>query len=155
MPADNAAQIVLFYYLGLTVGRLLSGILATKLSCWQIIRIGLAVLGLAVILLLLPVPAVVIAVGLFLVGLGNGPMFPNFTYLTPINFGEDISQSVIGTQMAASSVGIMVIPAFCGLLGQVFGMGVFPIYLCGLFLLMLLGFDSLQRTMKRAGKSIR
>lgn len=155
MAADRAAEIVLFYYIGMTVGRLLSGILATKLSCWGIVHIGLAVLGAAVVILLLPVPAAVIAVALFMVGLGNGPMFPNFTYLTPQNFGEDISQSVIGTQMAASSVGIMIVPAVCGLLGQAFGMGVFPVYLAALFVLMLVGFVTIQKTMKAVGKSIR
>lgn len=155
MHADRAAEVVLFYYVGMTVGRLLSGILATKLSCWKIIRIGMAALGAAVVVLLLPVPAVVIAVALFMIGLGNGPMFPNFTYLTPMNFGEDISQSVIGTQMAASSVGIMVVPALCGLLGQVFGMGVFPIYLTVLFALMVLGIVNIQKTMQAAGKDVR
>lgn len=155
ISADHAAEIVLFYYIGMTVGRLLSGILATKLTCWQIIRIGMAVLGVAVILLLLPVPTTIITIGLFLIGLGNGPMFPNFTYLAPLNFGKDISQSVIGTQMAASSVGIMVVPAICGILGQAFGMGVFPIYLGLLFVLMVLGIVSIQNTMRQSGKDIR
>ena len=155
VATDKAAEAVLFYCLGLTAGRLLSGILATKLSCWKIIRIGLAVLAVAVALLLLPLPVVFVSVALFMIGLGNGPMFPNFTYLAPINFGEDISQSVIGTQMAASSVGIMVVPAICGLLGQVFGMGVFPYYLLLLFALMALGIFRIQKTMKKAGKDIR
>ena len=155
ITADLAAQSVLFYYIGMTVGRLLAGILSMKHSCWKIIRISLAVLGIAVILLLLPVPAVVITVALFLVGLGNGPMFPNFAYLTPKNFGEDISQSVIGAQIAASNLGIMFMPAICGLLGQVFGMGVFPIYLAVLFAFMLTGFVSIQRTMSALGKDIR
>lgn len=155
LPAENAAEVVLFYYIGMTVGRLLSGILATRLTCWKIIRIGMVVLGAAVVMLLLPLPTVVIAIALFMIGLGNGPMFPNFTYLAPLNFGEDISQSVIGTQMAASSAGIMVVPAFCGLLGQAFGMGVFPIYLTVLFALMVLGIGSIQKTMKTAGKDIR
>ena len=155
LTADRAAEIVLFYYIGMTVGRLLSGILAIKFSCWKIIRLGLAALGVAVILLLLPVPVPVITLALFLVGLGNGPMFPNFTYLAPINFGESISQSVIGTQMAASSIGIMIMPTFCGLLGQAIGMQVFPIYLLLLFVLMVLGFGNIQKTMRRAGKDTR
>lgn len=151
---DRAAESVLFYYIGMTVGRFLSGILAVKLSCWKIIRISLSVLGIAVILLLLPIPSVVITAALFLVGLGNGPMFPNFTYLTPQNFGEDISQSVIGAQIAASNVGIMIAPAVCGLLGQFFGMGVFPIYLAVLFAFMVMGFVSIQRTMAALGRDI-
>ena len=155
IAADQAAQSVLFYYIGMTAGRFLSGILAVRFSCWKIIRISLCALGLAVVLLLLPVPAVIITAALFLVGLGNGPMFPNFTYLTPQNFGEDISQSVIGVQIAASNVGIMVMPAVCGLLGQFFGMGVFPIYLTALFVFLLIGFLSVQRTMSALGKDIR
>ncbi|MBE6974398.1 MAG: MFS transporter [Ruminococcaceae bacterium] len=155
LPAERAAEVVLFYYIGMTLSRLLSGILATKLTCWQIIRIGMAVLGAAVVLLLLPVPTFLITVGVFMIGFGNGPMFPNFSYLTPINFGQDISQSVMGTQIAASSVGIMVVPAVCGLLGQAFGMEVFPMYLALLFGLMTLGVASIQRSMKAAGKDIR
>lgn len=155
LPAENAAEVVLFYYLGMTAGRLLSGILATRFTCWQIIRSGMAVLGIAIGMMLLPLPAVAIAVALFMIGLGNGPMFPNFTYLTPMNFGQDISQSVIGTQMAASSFGIMVVPALCGILGQAFGMGVFPVYLAVLFLLMIVGIGRVQRIMKAAGKDIR
>lgn len=48
----------------------------------------------------MPLPAPAAALGLFLVGLGNSPLFPKFNYLTPQNFGEDDSQSVMGTQMA-------------------------------------------------------
>jgi fucose permease len=155
LPAEQAAEVVLFYYIGMTVSRLLSGVLATKLTCWQIIRVGMAVLGGAVVLLLLPVPTFLITVGVFMIGFGNGPMFPNFSYLTPTNFGKDISQSVMGTQIAASSVGIMVVPAICGLLGQAFGMTVFPLYLAFLFILMTLGVISIQRSMKAAGKDIR
>lgn len=155
LSADHAAESVLFYYIGMTAGRLLSSFLATKLSCWKIIRISLFALGIAVILLLLPLPTMVITAALFLVGFGNGPMFPNFAYLTPINFGEDISQSVIGAQIAASNVGIMIVPAFCGLLGQWFGMRIFPIFLTALFAFMLTGVISIQRTMSALGKDIR
>ena len=112
-------------------------------------------LGLAVILLLLPLHTVFVTIALFMIGLGNGPMFPNFTYLTPLNFGEDVSQSIIGTQMAASNLGIMVMPAICGLLGQAFGMEVFPYYMTFLFAVMVLATVSIQRTMKKAGKDIR
>lgn len=155
ISADNAAEIVLFYYIGLTVGRLLSGIVATKVSCWKIIRMGLVVLGIAVILIFLPLPTFVFGAGIFLIGLGNGPMFPNFTYLTPQNFGEDISQSVIGTQMAASSIGVMIMPTICGLLGHVFGMGVFPVYLMLLFAALVLATANIQRLMRNAGKDVR
>lgn len=136
MAAERAARMVMFYYMGMALGRFLSGVLAVRLNSWQIIRIGQWILGGAVVILLLPVSAWISALGLFLVGLGNGPMFPNFNYLTPQNFGEDISQSVIGLQMAASYVGIMLAPAVCGLLGQWLGMGIFPVYLLAFYVAM-------------------
>lgn len=154
LAADHAAKIMIFYFVGFTLGRLLSSILATKLSCWKIIRMGMAVMGMAMVLLLLPLPGFTVTLALFLIGMGNSPLFPNFTYLTPQNFGTDISQSVIGSQMAASNTGFLVAPLLCGLLGQAFGMGVFPVYLAVLFVCLTLGVANIQKTMKRAGKDI-
>lgn len=135
---EHAAKIIMYYYAGMALGRFLSGVLATRLNSWQIIKIGQCILGAALVILLLPLPAFLSAVGLFMVGLGNGPLFPNFNYLTPQNFGEEVSQSVIGTQMAASYVGIMAAPAVCGILGQNISMGVFPVYLLVFYCIMLI-----------------
>lgn len=155
MAANQAARIMIFYFVGFTLGRLLSGILATRLSCWKIIRIGMTVMGVAMVLLLLPLSGFTVILALFLLGMGNSPLFPNFTYLTPQNFGADISQSVIGSQMAASNTGFLAAPLLCGLLGQIFGMGVFPIYLAALYVCLSLGVANIQKTMKAAGKDIR
>lgn len=148
LGAEEAAGIVVFYYAGMALGRFLSGLLASRMDSWRIIRLGQIGLGGAMALLLLPGPPWIAAAGLFLVGLGNGPMFPNFNYLTPRNFGADVSQAVIGTQMAASYVGIMLAPAACGLLGQWAGMGVFPLYLTAFYLLMLAGTRRVKRILR-------
>lgn len=137
MDAVTAARMVMLYYMGMALGRFLSGILATRLNSWQIIRIGQWILGIALVILILPVPAGISAAGLFMVGLGNGPMFPNFNYLTPQNFGADISQSVMGAQMAMSYIGIMLAPAVCGVLGQFINMGIFPVYLLVFYIAMI------------------
>ncbi len=70
----------------------------------------------------------------FLIGFGNGPMFPNFSYLTPIIFGEEASPSVMGVQMAVSSLSSMTTPILCGFLGQQIGMWIFPLYLLIFFI---------------------
>jgi fucose permease len=152
--ADQAARIMIFYFVGFTLGRLLSGVFASKLSCWKLIRTGMAVMGIGMALLLLPLPGFMAGIALFLIGMGNSPLFPNFTYLAPRNFGADISQSVIGSQMAASNTGFLVTPLLCSLLGQWLSMGVFPVYLAALFLCLLLGVANIQKTMKAAGKDI-
>ena len=148
VPAERAARIVMFYYAGMTLGRLLSGLLAAKLDSWKIIRLGQIVLGAALAVLLLPGAPEAAAAALFLVGLGNGPLFPNFNYLTPKNFGEEASQSVMGTQMAASYVGIMVAPAVCGVLGQWIHMGIFPLYLAAFYLIMLAATRRVKRVLR-------
>lgn len=137
LPAEKAAQIIMIYYIGMTLGRFLSGVLAAKLHSWKIIKLGQIVMGLALLLLILPGGVYLCALGMFLIGLGNGPLFPNFNYLTPENFGSDISQSVIGIQMASAYIGIMIAPAVCGLLGQVFGMVIFPYYLILFYAIMI------------------
>ncbi len=77
-------------------------------------------------------------IALFLIGLGNGPLFPNFSYLTPENFGEALSPAIMGTQIAVSSVAIMTMPVLCSVLGQFMGMGIFPIYLMAFFVIMVM-----------------
>ncbi len=141
---EKAAEIITFYYVGMALGRFLSGVVATKLHSWTIIKIGQVVMGIALVLLCLPVGGVLPGISLFLVGLGNGPLFPNFSYLTPENFGEELSPAIIGTQMAVSSIAIMTTPVLCSVLGQFLGMGIFPIYLMVFFVLMMV-------TMWRAG----
>ncbi len=152
LPAEKAAQIIMIYYIGMTLGRFLSGVLAAKLHSWKIIKLGQIVLGLALLLLILPGGVYLCALGMFLIGLGNGPLFPNFNYLTPENFGSDISQSVIGIQMASAYIGIMVAPAVCGLLGQVFGMVIFPFYLIVFYAIMIPVTVHIKTVLKRNAK---
>ena len=137
LAPEKAAQIILLYFVGMAVGRFLSGVVATKLHSWTIIKISMGILGVAMVMLLIPGMVVFSAIGLFLVGLGNGPLYPNYNYLTPENFGEDVSQSIIGIQMASAYGGILLGPLFCGLIGQAVGMFIFPLYLVAFFVAML------------------
>ena len=133
MSEENAAKAIMFYYMGMAIGRFLSGILAVRLSSWHIIYMGCGVLALAIFLLFLPLGVVATAAALFLVGVGNGPIFPNLTHLTPHNFGQDISQSVMGSQMAAAYIGIMVFPPLYGIMAQNITPAVFPYYISVFF----------------------
>ena len=152
MSAENAAKIITFYYAGIAIGRFLSGILAAKLPSWRIIRIGQITIITAIVLLMLPLPVYVAAAGLFLVGLGNGPIYPNLIHLTPKNFGRDISQSVMGSQMAAASIGIMVMPPLFGLLAQGISTDIFPYLLLIMFAVMAVSTFFLIKNLKKSGK---
>lgn len=66
-----------------------------------------------------------------------GSVFPNLIYLTPINFGEDISQSIMGSQMAAAYIGVMTIPSIFGLIADNLGANFLPFYVILLFVIMI------------------
>lgn len=125
----SAAVFAAIYYLGMTMGRLLSGLLSSKLSGWKLIVYGEIIMAAAMVMLVLPLPAVFSAVGLFLVGLGNGPVFPNMSHLTPHLFGREVSQSVMGLQLTVSYLGIMMAPALFSVLAQQITTALFPWYI--------------------------
>lgn len=146
---DFAARLVVVYYCGMICGRFLSGILSSRMSGWRIIRSGLIFIGLGIVLLLLPFGAWISAAGLFLVALGNGPVYPNLAHLAPISFGKDISQSVMGAQLAAANAGAMIGPPIFGLIARYFSVGLLPWYLAAAFVIMCL---SLLSTLKNLAK---
>ena len=137
LAADAAALAITFYYVGMALGRFLSGVFANKFSSWKIIHAGQAALLVALVLLMLPLPAAVATVGLFLVGLGNGPLFPNMLHLTPINFGRELSEAAMSTEMAASYIGILAMPALFGLLAQSISVSLFPYFLLAMYAVMM------------------
>lgn len=137
MSADVAAALITFYFIGMTVGRLLSGLLTIKYSDWQIIFSGQAVIFVAIILLLMQTNAIITALGLFLIGLGNGPIFPNITHLTPGLYSKETSQSIIGIEMAFSNLSIMLTPILFGVVITYTGVAIFPKFLLIMFLIMI------------------
>lgn len=134
--ADVAAKTVAMYFVGLTLGRFLSGVLSSKISSWNLIKSGLIIVFSAIIVLLLPLKSTFAALGLFLLGLGIGPVYPNIMHLTPKNFGKDVSQSIIGLQMAVAYTGITAVPPIFGFLAQKFSMKLFAPFMLVLFVIL-------------------
>ena len=145
-----AANTVIFYFTGLTLGRFLSGVFAKRISPWGLIRLGLTILSGAVLLLLLPIGGRGLATAaLFLCGFGVSPIYPNLTYLTPIHFGRELSSSMIAAQMALTYVGILFAPLLFGILADRLGSGIFGRYLLVLLALLLLGAFLLSRGVRK------
>lgn len=130
---DEAASLIMFYYIGFTLGRFLSGVLANKLSAWFLTCAGVSICGIATVIILLPLPNIFAAVGLCLMGFGVGPIFPNLTHLTPTIFGKKISQSVIGAEMAMSYVAYMGIPFVFGIFARNISITLYPWFLAIIF----------------------
>ena len=150
----TAAKIQTFYYLGITAGRFVSGLISAKISQKNIVYLGYSCVAVAILLLFLPLPPIVKGVGLFLVGFGNGPSFPNLAYLTPIYFGKDISPSILGTQMAVCNLGILLMPPVFGILADLISIKLFPVVLTVLFLPMVLFTIIYHKTPKTKSKDL-
>lgn len=148
----HGALALTVYYAGMSIGRFVSGLLSEKVSTWRRIGIGCAVLAPAIVLMLLPLPGYVAVIGLFLIGLGNGSIYPNMIHLTPHNFGKDVSQSVMGSQIAFAYIGVMLAPPAVSLISRFFGIKIYPILLALLYIIMVLSLKLFTNYLKKQGK---
>ena len=138
--ADDAALVVTFYYAGMALGRFVSGLLAQIWSSRRIIKVGCTIIAVAIVVLLLPLGDAAIltsSVAMFLIGFGNGPVYPNLVHMTPQSFGDANSQRAMGAQMASAYIGTMLFQPCFGLLAQLLGAGIFPLCIAVLFAMMI------------------
>ncbi len=126
---ENAARMTTLFYLGMTAGRFASGVFGKRLGSKKILLICTGILLASSVIMALPFHYCINAAGLFLFGFGMGPTFPNLSYLVPTLFGRDISQSVIGIQLASTYVGIMIMPSLFGISAQNVSAGLYPYFL--------------------------
>ncbi len=130
IAAGTAARIIVFYYCGIALGRFISGVLANRFSSWQITFAGCAMFIPASLLLNFGSGNILVGIGLFCIGFGNGPLFPNLVHITPSSFGAENSQAMMGAQLALAYSGLMVFPPF---FGSVLGASAFPWFVTILF----------------------
>lgn len=148
-----AAALITLYYLGITIGRFLSGVISKKVSCGGILTIGFSMVAVGVVSLFFNLPPWLLGIGFLLIGLGNGPTFPNLTHVTPKIYGKERSQSIIGTQMAACNLGILFMYAVSGPLFQAISFKVFPWFALISYIAMVLAFVVYQKILVKDGKS--
>lgn len=136
LPAETAAGFASLFFIGITVGRALSGFLTMKLNDTQMIRLGQGFLLFGIVLLLLPSGSITALPALIFVGLGCAPVYPSIIHSTPEHFGPDKSQAMIGVQMASAYVGTCVMPPIFGFLANHISVSLFPVYLLAILGLM-------------------
>ena len=138
IDAETAARFAALYYLGITGGRIVSGFVADKIHDRALIRIGILVLAGGIVLIALPLPTTLpCLIGLVVIGLGCAPIYPCIMHSTPVNFGKENSQSLVGIQMACAYTGCTLMPPLFGVIGQYIHIGLYPLYL-GLFAVVML-----------------
>lgn len=146
VSAERAASFASMFYIGITVGRALSGFVTMKFNDTQMVRLGQCLIALGIVTMLIPGAKQVSLAGLIMIGLGCAPIYPCIIHSTPDRFGADKSQAIIGVEMASAYVGTCIMPPVFGLMASVTGTGLLPSYLLVILIMMSVVFMRLTRS---------
>lgn len=142
---ETAASFASLFFIGITIGRALSGFVTMKLSNVQMIRLGQVLIAVGIITMLLPGLPLFSLIGLILIGLGCAPIYPCIIHSTPAHFGAERSQAIIGVQMASAYIGTCLMPPLFGILANRITVALLPLYLLAVLLIMVLMHELLTR----------
>lgn len=148
ISAQQAATWAALFYLGMTLGRLLSGFLTLRFTDQAMVRLGQGVTALGILLTVLPLGHLTLCAGLLCLGLGCAPIYPSLLHETPSNFGIALSQAVMGLLMACAYVGTTLLAPVFGLIAQNVSIRLFPAYLLLMLVIMTVSCEVLNRKPK-------
>ena len=135
---ERAASLAAMFYLGITAGRGVSGFVTLRFNDRQMAYMGMTLVLAGLLMMLMPGSATLCIVGFLVMGVGCAPIFPCIIHATPMQFGRNRSQAVIGVEMASFYAGTCFLPPLFGIFADIAGIGSMPAVLLGFLLLMLL-----------------
>lgn len=145
VSSETAAIFASLFYIGITVGRAISGFITMKLNDTQMVRLGQSIIVLGIMAMVLPGSNVLALAGLILIGLGCAPIYPCVFHSTPAHFGADKSQAIIGVQMAFAYIGILAMPPLFGVLASRISVALLPCYLFAILVVMVIMHELLTK----------
>ncbi len=105
---DEAAKWISLYFGGIMASRIIAGFLSERLSDNTLVKGGMAFAVAGMLVLMLPIGRSAL-VGLLLIGIGYGPVFPSVLHSVPARFGSDYSADITGYHMSgAYGIGFLV-----------------------------------------------
>lgn len=146
---ETAAFWVAMYYGGITIGRFLSGFISFKFTNNQMITGGMIIVVIGTLLLLSPIPTHLLLIPLMLIGFGLSPIFPAMIHETPVRFGKEFSQIIIGYQMGFAYVGIATLPPLLGIAARKFSTDLIPYFWVIATILMVINYILLMKLLKK------
>lgn len=147
IDAQTAASWAALFYMGITAGRAVSGFISLKVNDRNMIRLGQALIALALVCVLMPGDTALFA-GLVLLGCGCAPIYPSTIHATPARFGEELALELTGMQMAFAYIGSLAMSPLFGVFAQSFGTWLYPWYLVIFLVGMTVAGERLNRAMR-------
>lgn len=145
---DTAARWVSLYYGGIMIGRLISGFISIKANDNTLIRGGIAAAFVGIIILLLPLGAFS-PVGLLLIGVGFGPIFPSILHSVPERFGKEYSADLTGFHMGGAYGTGFLVQLIFGYVATATTFNITPFVLLGLIICLISANEHTIRVLKR------
>ncbi len=149
IDAAQAAFWVSLFLGGLTLGRILSGFATFKLNNTRMIRLGQILIVIGLMIMLLPLPNGFTLAGIIICGLGCAPIYPCILHETPVRFGKENAQEIMGLQMACAYIGSTFLPPLLGLVGSHTSMAILPSVLLLYATVMLFFSEQLNRRLQQ------
>lgn len=130
MNEQVAATFTALSYVGITVGRFLSGFITERVGDKNMIRLGAVIMLAGAAMVALPVKNNAMAcAGLIVIGLGSAPVYPSIIHATPAHFGRENTHAIVGIQMASAYTGSTLMPPVFGFIAQEISIALFPAFL--------------------------
>ena len=145
VAADRAAQFAAVFYFGITAGRFASGLVSDRLGNRRMVRLGIVGILCGALLLIVSLNIPLQLTAIVLLGLGCAPVYPALLHETPVNFGRENSQALMGIQMASAYAGTTLMPPLFGWIVGGIGAALLPVFL----LVLTVGMAALTETAAR------
>ena len=145
---DTAARWISLYFCGITLGRLISGFISIKANDNTLIRGGIAAAFVGIIILLLP-SSTISPVGLLLIGVGFGPIFPSILHSVPERFGKEYSADLTGFHMGGAYATGFFVQLVFGYIATATTFNITPFVLLGLIICLILANEHTIKVLKR------
>ena len=117
------------YWFTFTIGRIVAGLVANRIGINKLVLGGLAGALIGVVLLVWNPSEVANVAAVAIIGISIAPIFPAMMSGTRTRVGEAYAANTIGMQMAATGLGLAVIPSLMGILARQISLEVIPVIL--------------------------
>lgn len=125
-----------FFWGSLTVGRILFGIVLTRIAVVTVLKTAFPVISVGILLLSINAGRLSDTTGIMLAGFFCAPVFPLLITLTPVVFGHRHASNIIGYQSSAAMLGAAFVPGSLGLAADYLGWLALPAVIAALSVLM-------------------
>ena len=149
---DIASKYLSLFYIAISLGRVISGLLSIKIKDKNLIRIGEGILLIGIILLTFKFNFIFMPIALFIIGLGCGPIYPSIVHSTVDKFTSKYSSAVMSIQIGfAYMANISVAPLF-GILGNATTFLILPYIMLIFFVILVSGNEIVLKLTKDKSK---